>query len=388
MTTSGFNRSPAIWSLARGLALFLGGFTLLNAAGVGGLNPGQANLWWIDLRSLGAPVAWLLEVIFAGALLVWVVRPEMGNERKRITLTLTGLVLAFTVVNATTVSFLLARGEIRNPHGITFSGCLSLALTGLLWALQSKPPVQRGGGIPLAAGAAIALGFPLLQAFCFGKTDYRRPAQVAVVPGARVYADGQLSEAVADRVRTAAELYREGWVQRLIVSGGPGDGAVHETEAMQRYAVSLGVPSQAVITDPLGFNTAATVRNTRSNLDGQRVLVVSEFYHLPRLKLAFAQAGVEVFTVPAQPRHWLRNWPIRSLIREVPAFWLYWWQGTAREDPPDFPRWGDAPRSRTLVDSPRVIRRDADGSGGASPYRFYPLFPVSMFFQIHPFQKV
>jgi uncharacterized SAM-binding protein YcdF (DUF218 family) len=330
MTDSGSLRFAAIWSVARGVALFLGGFTLLNAAGVGGVNPGQANLWWIDLRSLGAPTAWLLEVIFAGALLAWVVRPAMGIGRRRITLALTGLFLTFTVVNATTVSLLLAGGEIRNPHGITLSACLGLALTGLQWALHTRPPLQRGWGTALAAGAALALGFPLLQAFCFGKTDYRRPAQVGVVLGARVYADGRLSDAVADRVRTAAELYREGWVQRLIVSGGPGDGAVHETEAMQRYAETLGVPAQAVVTDPLGFNTAATVRNTQSRLAGQRVLVISEFYHLPRLKLAFAQVGVEVFTVPAQPRHWLRNWPIRSLIREVPAFWLYWWQGTAR----------------------------------------------------------
>ncbi|MBN9691642.1 MAG: YdcF family protein [Verrucomicrobia bacterium] len=330
MTTSGFDCSPSSWSFARGLALFLSGFTLLNAAGVGGLNPGHANLWWIDLRAFGAPVSWLLEVGFAGALLAWVVRPEMGASRRRMTLALTGLFLAFALINAATVSLLLVRGGIQNPHGVTLSGCLSLALTGLLWAQHARPPVQRGWGNTLAAGAIIALGFPLLQAFCFGKTDYRRPAQVALVLGARVYADGQLSDAVADRVRTAAELYREGWVERLIVSGGPGDGAVHETEAMQRYAESLGVPASALSADPLGFNTAATVKNTRIQLAGQRVLVVSEFYHLPRLKLAFAQAGIEVFTVPAKPDHWLRNWPIRSLIREVPAFWLYWWRGSAR----------------------------------------------------------
>ena len=59
------------------------------------------------------------------------------------------------------------------------------------------------------AFACLAI-FPLAQMFFFGKTDYRRPADAAVVLGARVYADGRLSDALADRVRTACQLYRDG----------------------------------------------------------------------------------------------------------------------------------------------------------------------------------
>ena len=53
----------------RGVAIFLGGFTLLNALG-GVVRPGfDANLWWIDLRLLG-PVASTLVALFGGTALL------------------------------------------------------------------------------------------------------------------------------------------------------------------------------------------------------------------------------------------------------------------------------------------------------------------------------
>jgi len=188
------------------------------------------------------------------------------------------------------------------------------------------PPAPRLRSLLLFTGTALAWAalFPLIQIYCFGSTDYRRRADTAVVFGARVYANGSLSQAVADRVDTAARLYGQGLVQHIIVSGGPGDGLIHETDAMRRHLVARGVPVEAIDTDRNGWNTAATVRNTAPLLRGQRVLAVSEFYHLPRIKLAYAAAGQEVYTVPAEASHWLRRWALGSIVREIPAFWAYY----------------------------------------------------------------
>ena len=114
---------------------------------------------------------------------------------------------------------------------------------------------------------------------------------------------------------------------RLVFSGGPGDGPVHETEAMRAMALRLGVPPTAIALDRAGLNTEATVRNTTALATHGRVLAVSEFYHLPRIKLAYQRAGCEVFTVPARPTHWLQAWPLRSVLREIPAFWAYYGRG-------------------------------------------------------------
>src|SRR5437868_14663387 len=105
-----------------------------------------------------------------------------------------------------------------------------------------RPLERNGSGVSVGFLLICWVGvFPLLQTVCFGKTDYRREADVAVVFGARAYADGRPSDALADRVRTACELYQRGIVKKLLLSGGPGDGLVSETEAMRRMALSLRV---------------------------------------------------------------------------------------------------------------------------------------------------
>jgi vancomycin permeability regulator SanA len=171
-----------------------------------------------------------------------------------------------------------------------------------------------------------ALVFPVLQMFCFGKTDYRRFADAAVVLGARAYADGRPSDALSDRVRTACGLYKEGLVHKLIFSGGPGDGPVSESQAMKRMALKLGVKAEDIVLDERGVNTRATVRNTEvlfRELHVSRVLVVSHFYHLPRVKMAYHQAGTEVYTVPARESYLLRQLPY-NMAREIAAFWTYY----------------------------------------------------------------
>jgi uncharacterized SAM-binding protein YcdF (DUF218 family) len=162
--------------------------------------------------------------------------------------------------------------------------------------------------------------------FCFGKTDYRRSADVAIVPGCRVYADGRPSDALKDRVRTACQLYRDGWTRKLLFSGGPGDGPISEVESMRQMAIQLGVRPEDILLDDKGVNTQATVRNSQpilKNLPASRVLVVSHFYHLPRIKLAYQRAGLEVYTVPAKENYLLRQMPY-NMAREIAALWVYY----------------------------------------------------------------
>lgn len=168
--------------------------------------------------------------------------------------------------------------------------------------------------------------FPFAQMLCFGKTDYRRSADVAVVFGARAYKDGRPSDALADRVNTACQLYRAGLVKKIIFSGGPGDGAFSESTVMRRMAIGLGVKPADIVTDDLGLNTQATVKNSEAlfaQMHAKNVLVVSHFYHLPRIKLAYQRTGWEVYTVPAKETRFLGLLPY-YMSREVAALWVYY----------------------------------------------------------------
>jgi uncharacterized SAM-binding protein YcdF (DUF218 family) len=53
------------------------------------------------------------------------------------------------------------------------------------------------------------------------------------------------------------------------------------------------------------------------------ILAVSHFFHLPRIKLTYQRAGVDVFTVPARQKHRLPNRHF-MMVREVVALWAYY----------------------------------------------------------------
>ena len=57
--------------------------------------------------------------------------------------------------------------------------------------------------------------------------------------------------------------------------------------------------------------------------DLQRVLAVSHFYHLPRIKMSYQRQGCEVYTVPAVESYPLTQMPF-FVLREVAALWVYY----------------------------------------------------------------
>lgn len=322
-------------ALPRGLALFLGGFCLLNLLGSLRSNGFDANLWWIDLRLIPGAVANSLLLVSAICLTGFAIRPPRSVWRRTLTIGCLGALGIVALVNTVQFYVLLARQTVRAglplPLSLFIVAALGLTVTA---CLRPPRPIARSATlIPiLALCLACAVGFPIAQMLCFGKTDYRRPADAAVVLGARVYADGRPSDALADRVRTACQLYREGLVRRLVFSGGPGDGVIHETEAMKRMATALGVKAEDIWLDKAGVNTQATVRNTEqlfSQWHASRILVVSHAYHLPRVKLAYQRDGWDVFTVPAKESYFLRQMPY-NMAREVAAMWVYYLRPLAK----------------------------------------------------------
>ncbi len=321
--------------LPRGLALFLGGFALLNL--LGGLRSAHfdANLWWIDLRALPPTIATPLLLISSVCLVGFAVWPPQSVWWRSLTIGCVGALGLVAVANTAQFYALLSHGWVSPGIPIPLSLFVSAALAIIVAAAWRSPlPMRRSGGLfqIMAVACSGAVCFTVAQMLFFGKTDYRRPADAAVVLGARVYADGRPSDALADRVRTACQLYREGLVRRLIFSGGPGDGAIHETEGMKQMALGLGVKAEDIWLDKTGVNTQATVRNTEAVLQqwhASRVLVVSHAYHLPRVKLAYQRDGWDVFTVPARESYFLRQMPY-NMAREVAALWVYYLRPLAK----------------------------------------------------------
>lgn len=306
---------PSLW---RSLLLAFGLLTLL--ASVQTLRGGfDLNLWWIDLRPLPSSLAAAATALVAAACLLWCFRP-----RWRLCALAPAGAAGVCLVNSVGYYTLRSSGELHASPAIPLS-LIAAALMLTLAALPFfRPAITHRGRLrawtTLPTLALLCLALPLLQMHLFGRTDYRRPADAIVVFGARTYADGRPSDALRDRVLTGIELYHAGLAPQLIFSGGPGDGAIHETDTMRTLALQRGVPDAAIIIDRDGLNTRATIDNLPPD---RAYLAVSHFYHLPRIKMAAQQSRLRLYTVPADEAYTLTKLPL-LMLREVAALWAYY----------------------------------------------------------------
>ena len=311
----------------RSAALFLGLYTLLSLVGSLRAAGFDANAWWIDLHFLPRPIAQVALGVAAVLLLAFAARPAPHRRRRMLTSAVLAALALAALADVAAFYRAWAQAGIRPlvPLPVSVFIAVGLALMArFVWrkgGRRSSAGPRHGGAALAACAVAWALLFPLAQELFFGTTDYVRPAVAIVVLGAQVNADGSPSSALAGRVQEAAELYRQGWAPRLLLSGG----GSAQVDAMRRLALALGVPAGRLRLDPGGLNSQDTVNDSAASLGvgrGQPLLIVSDFYHLPRLKLAYQRAGLRAYTVPAWSGAWILQTPY-LMAREVPAFWLY-----------------------------------------------------------------
>ena len=122
----------------------------------------------------------------------------------------------------------------------------------------------------------------------------------------------------ADRVWYAAQLFHRGVARRIIVTGGsllPVTGpAVTEAEAMRRFLIDLGVPSEAITSEGEALNTWQNIYNVRQIVGDGRVALVTSGYHMPRALQIAKMGGLNVgafptdWRLPAQFRPSWENW--------------------------------------------------------------------------------
>jgi uncharacterized SAM-binding protein YcdF (DUF218 family) len=139
-------------------------------------------------------------------------------------------------------------------------------------------------------------------------------AEVLVVLGAALRADGGLGPALAERVEAGVAAWKAGRAPRLLMTG-----AV-EAEAMKRCAVELGVPSGVILVEIRALTTRENALFSAEILGlGTAVLVVTQRYHRARSVGAFRRAGLvaEALEFPS------REPPPRARLRERVARVLY-----------------------------------------------------------------
>lgn len=322
--------------MVRGVALFLG---LFSAANILVSRFGTArveDIWWIDASSLPPAVASTLAALAAVTLVMFGLAPSLSMWRRILTVGVAGAYVFLASSNAVSYYHALRAGSFDPAVPVPFS-----LVVAALFALVGLSALFMGGRSANLFEHLIAVlflsigivGFPVAQMGFFGTTDYATKADAAIVFGARVYPDGTLSAVVRDRMDTAIALYDRGLVPTLIITGGIDADGVDETEGMRNYAIAHGVPAGDITVDNAGFNTDASAANTvliLRDMGAESALAVSQFYHLPRIKMAYRALHVSVRTVPAGTGEYY-GVNTAMVLREIPAFWVYWFRSGARD---------------------------------------------------------
>jgi SanA protein len=146
--------------------------------------------------------------------------------------------------------------------------------------------------------------------------------RVAIVFGAGLRRDGTPTAIL--RVETAAELYFSGKVEKILMSGDNRFDYYNEPEAMRQYAISLGVPLQAIAMDYAGRRTYDTCYRARVIFGVESALLVSQKFHLPRALFLCNALGLEAAGVESNQRSYrnraLLIWNIREQLATIGAF--------------------------------------------------------------------
>jgi SanA protein len=142
---------------------------------------------------------------------------------------------------------------------------------------------------------------------------------VAIVFGAGLTRDGQPTAVLRDRVEAAANLYFAGKVEKILMSGDNRFSDYNEPGAMRTFALSLGVPDQAIVLDFAGRRTYDTCYRARAIFGVQEALLVTQNFHLPRALYLCNALGIRAEGVSADLHPYRRSIQYIWNLRELPA---------------------------------------------------------------------
>jgi uncharacterized SAM-binding protein YcdF (DUF218 family) len=194
----------------------------------------------------------------------------------------------------------------------------------------SRPRSLRSTVAIVLLAAGVVYTTSLAAVLVTSQHDQRRHVDAIIVLGAAQY-NGRPSPVLRARLDHAIGLYREGYAPLVVVTGGVGRGdTTSEAIVGQRYMMAHEVPEEDIVVHPVGRSTRTSMTAVGVWLRGRglrRVLLVSDPFHMFRLKLEARRTDLEAYTSPTESSPISANpvLELRYLFAEglkVPVAWV------------------------------------------------------------------
>ncbi|MEG1858400.1 MAG: YdcF family protein, partial [Pseudoflavonifractor sp.] len=176
-----------------------------------------------------------------------------------------------------------------------------------------------------ACVAVCVLGLGILEGLVVAgsRTELKEEPTVMVILGAQVKPSGP-SVHLADRLNTALDYLEDYPALPVVVSGGQGPGEPWtEASAMRDYLVAHGIAEKRIWLEENSRNTSENLLFTlellkEHGLDAtEHILVVSNGFHLTRIRMLAARYGMDISTLAAPASYPPAR--LKSYLREAPA---------------------------------------------------------------------
>jgi uncharacterized SAM-binding protein YcdF (DUF218 family) len=169
----------------------------------------------------------------------------------------------------------------------------------------ARPLLRRLGrafGLILLAAVSIYT-VALVMVLVVSQQDQRRAVDAIVVLGAAQY-NGRPSPVLRARLDHALRLYNEGYAPRIVVTGGVGRGdTTSEAIVGRHYLLARDVVPGDVVVQAQGRSTQASMTAVADWLEAEglhSVLLVSDPFHMYRLRLEARRTNLEAYTSPTE----------------------------------------------------------------------------------------
>jgi SanA protein len=147
-------------------------------------------------------------------------------------------------------------------------------------------------------------------------------AEVALILGASVKPNKEMSDIFRDRVDTAIKLYENKKVSKIIVSGDHGKKYYDEVEAAKKYLLEKGIPPDDIFLDHAGFDTYDSLYRAKHIFDVKSMIVVTQNFHLPRAMFIAKKLGHNAYGFSADLHSYsgAEKMFIREIFADVKAY--------------------------------------------------------------------
>ena len=119
-----------------------------------------------------------------------------------------------------------------------------------------------------------------------------KKAKIALLLGAKVFENYEVSQEVYDRIIRTVELYYERKIEKIIVSGDHGTNEYDEVNTIKSWLLKFSIREEDIFLDHAGFSTYESLYRAKEIFGAKSMIIVTQKFHLPRAVFIADKMGV------------------------------------------------------------------------------------------------